>query len=367
MFCVENRICLLLPKHPPPLTPGSCRVITFFTPPYPSEAGIAFRSHLADRVVWYSHLLAAGLVFLFQAMSAARVMVGLVPEVEVVVRGGYLKGPVVATGLKIVGGRIYMYLVKSSSMLCSFLTKETARTKPLAKTFMFERIAAARDAKYKELLLVEAGMQAPPAAEIAVATGLDLCDTLGMDNDTADVLNIDTTPKAAATGPTKKKQRISKKSRTIMTPAAQISLPREGQSDWKFWVLMEPASKAPAFEPSVENLQALFDLVDNEITYGTVHRAKHGAATGHLRPKPRGPKGAREYAVGNRWVKKMQLPKVELPSSAAATSLGQTSPSKPFKTMKRRRSDDNADPAPRRKATRPSVAQGGDALDSLGL
>ena len=85
-----------------------------------------------------------------------------------------------------------------------------------------------------------------------------------------------------------------------MTPAAQISLPREGQSDWKLWVLMEPASKAPAFEPSVENLQALFDLVDNEITYGTVHRAKHGAATGHLRPKPRGPKGAREHAVGNR-------------------------------------------------------------------
>jgi hypothetical protein len=317
--------------------------------------------------VWYSHLLAAGLVFVFQAMSAARVMVGLVPEVEVVVRGGYLKGPVVATGLKIVGGKIYMYLVKSSSMLCSFLTKETARTKPLAKTLMFERIAAARDAKYKELLLVEAGMQAPPAAEIAVATGLDLCDTLGMDNDTADVLNIDTTPKAAATGPTKKKkQRISKKARIIMTPAAQISLPREGQSDWKFWVLMEPASKAPAFEPSVENLQALFDLVDNEITYGTVHRAKHGAATGHLRPKPRGPKGAREYAVGKVWVTKQRLPK-EQSSSAADTSLGQTSPSKPFKTMKRRRSDDNADPAPRRKASRPSVAQGGDALDSLCL
>ena len=33
VFCVENRICLILPKHPPPLTPGSCRVITFFTHP----------------------------------------------------------------------------------------------------------------------------------------------------------------------------------------------------------------------------------------------------------------------------------------------------------------------------------------------
>ena len=218
-------------------------MITIFLPHtlHKRELGVAFRSHLADRVVWYLRLLAAGLALFCLAMSTSRVMVGLVPEVEVVIRGGYLKAPVVATGLKNVGGRMYMYLVKSSPLLCSFLTKETARTKPLSKTLMFERIAAARDAKYKELLLVEAGMQAPPAAEIAVATGLDLCDTLGMDNDTAEGLNIDTTPKAAATGPTKKKQRISKKSRTIMTPSTQISLPREGQSDWKFWVLMEPA------------------------------------------------------------------------------------------------------------------------------
>ena len=147
-----------------------------------------------------------------------------------------------------------------------------------------------------------------------------------------------------------------------MTPAAEISLTREGQSDLKLWVLMEPASKAPAIEPSMDNLQALFDLVDNEITYGTVHRAKYGAATSHLRPKPRGPKGAREYAVGNRWVTK-----VKMPSSPAATSLAQTSPSKPFKTMKRRRSDDTAEPQLRRRATRASSAHGGDDLDALGI
>ena len=39
VFCVENRICLILPKHPPPLTPGSCRVITFFTPPPTFQKG----------------------------------------------------------------------------------------------------------------------------------------------------------------------------------------------------------------------------------------------------------------------------------------------------------------------------------------
>ena len=42
VFCVENRICLILPKHPPPLTPGSCRVITFFTPPLPFRSGYRF-------------------------------------------------------------------------------------------------------------------------------------------------------------------------------------------------------------------------------------------------------------------------------------------------------------------------------------
>lgn len=67
---------------------------------------------------------------------------------------------------------MYMYLVKSNPLLCSFLTKGASRTKPLAKTLMFERIAAARDAKYKELLLVEAGLQPPPAALAAEATSI---------------------------------------------------------------------------------------------------------------------------------------------------------------------------------------------------
>ena len=295
-------------------------------------------------------------------MAAARVMVGLVPDVEVVIRGGYLKGPEVATGLKHVGGRMYMYLVKSNPLLCSFLTKGASRTKPLAKTLMFERIAAARDAKYKELLLVEAGLQPPPAALAAEATGRDPCDTLGLDIDPADDLQVDAKPADAPTGPSKKTKRVSKKARTVMTPSAEICLTRDGQPDLKLWVLMEPASKAPAIEPSKENLQALFDLVDNEITYGGVHRAKYGAATGHLRPKPRGPPGARQYAVNDRWVTKLKLPAPE-----AATSLGQTSPSKSFRTIKRRRSEDTAEPRPRRKATRAPCAGGGDVLDSLGI
>ena len=205
-------------------------------------------------------------------------------------------------------------------------------------------------------------MPPAPAAETAVAAGLDPCDILGMDKDLPHDLNMDVKPTAVATGPTKKTKRVSKRSRTVMVPAAEIRLPRDGQPDLKLWVLMEPASKAPAMETTQENLQALFDLVDNEITYGSVHRARFGADTAHLRPISRGPMDAREYAVGNRWVTK-----VKMHSPAAATSLGQTSPSKTVKTIKRRRSDDTAEPPLRRKATRASCAYGGDALDALDI
>ena len=80
-------------------------------------------------------------------MAAARAKAGLVEETEMVLRGGYLRGPVVATGLRCVDGRMYMYLAKSSLFLCNFLAVELARKKPLAKSFVFERIAQARNDK----------------------------------------------------------------------------------------------------------------------------------------------------------------------------------------------------------------------------
>ena len=354
------------PRHPPPLTSDSFLVITLFlAPSLPKRVNKWNRflqpSGRQGRVGFvYPCSLAC---FLCLAMSAARVSIGLVGASEVVFRGGYLKGPVVATGLKNVGGKLYLYLVKSNVQLCNFLAKSPARHKPLAKTSMFERIAAARDAKYKELLLVDAGFKPPPATVTEVATGLDPCDCLGMDVDAVDGLGMDATPKAVATGPRKTKHpRVSKKSRTVMPPAAEICLPRGGQPDLKLWVLMEQASKAPAMEATQDNLQALFDLVDSEITHGSFHRERFGVATAHLRPKPRGPKDAREYAVGNRWVTKMKVP-----LAAAATSLGLTSPSKAVKTLKRRRSDDTAVPPRRRKATVASCAGGDVMLDSLGL
>jgi hypothetical protein len=99
-----------------------------------------------------------------------------------------------------------------------------------------------------------------------------------------------------------------------------------GRPDWKVWVLMEVASKAPAIEATVDNMQLLFDVIDNEIQFGGIRRPRYGSDTAGERPKPRGPRGKREYAIGRRWVTKIPL--------------GEASPTKKFKTLKRRRSGD---------------------------
>ncbi len=56
---------------------------------------------------------------------------------------------------------------------------------------------------------------------------------------------------------------------------------------------METASKAPAFEASEENLQIMYDLVDNEISYGNVRRPKCGSDAVVERPKPGDPVAAK--------------------------------------------------------------------------
>ena len=134
-------------------------------------------------------------------MAATRVMVGAIEESALVLRGGYLKHPVVATGLKVVGGRKYMYLTKNNRILSNFLTKGKLNKKPLSNSLMFERIAAARDGKFKELAKE---LATGPAVPVDVATGRDLCDDLGIDGDAADGFGVDAVPKVVATGPPKK-------------------------------------------------------------------------------------------------------------------------------------------------------------------
>ena len=262
-------------------------------------------------------------------MAAVRAKVGLVTDTEMVIRGGYLRGPVVATGLRVVDGRTYMYLVKSSLLLNNFFAVQPARKKPLAKCLMFERIAQARNDKYKALVKGSSG--AHPGAALA-ATGpnvvTDPCDLLDMDLDPMGDLGIDAGPPPPGGEPkgerSKKAPRYHKKARTAVSPAAEISVPLSGRPDWKVWVLMEVANKAPAIEATEDNMQLLFDVIDNEVQFGGIRRPRHGSETAGSRPKPRGPREKREYAVGRRWVTKIPV--------------GEAPPTKKFKTLKRRRS-----------------------------
>ena len=64
-------------------------------------------------------------------MVASRVMVGAIDETELVLRGGYLKSPVVATGLKVVGGKKYIYLTKNNRILNNFLKGKLNSKNPL--------------------------------------------------------------------------------------------------------------------------------------------------------------------------------------------------------------------------------------------
>ena len=161
-----------------------------------------------------------------------------------------------------------MDLAKSSLLLCNFLAVQPARKKPLAKSLMFERIAQARNDKYKALVK-GVGTQpcaAPEATGQNVVT--DPCDLLDMDADPLSDLGIDAGPPPPGGEPkgepSKTAPRLRKKVRNAVTPAAEISVELSGRPVWKVWVLMEVASKAPAIEATEDNMQLLFDLIDNE-------------------------------------------------------------------------------------------------------
>jgi hypothetical protein len=151
-----------------------------------------------------------------------------------------------------------------------------------------------------------------------------------MDMDPLGDLGIDAGPPPPGGEPKGKRSktapRIRKKVRNAVSTSAEISVALAGRPDWKVWVLMEVASKAPAIEATVDNMQLLFDVIDNEIQFGGTRRPRYGSDTAGERPKPRGPRGKREYAIGRRWLTK--IPIVE--------AAGEASPTKKFKTLKRR-------------------------------
>jgi len=253
---------------------------------------------------------------------------------EMIVRGGYLKGPIVLQRLKEVAGKKFMYLTKTgggSVALTRFLSKEPPRKRPLAKTNVFENIAKLRDAKFRAF----SASSAATCPEVAKATGPaatgqegDACDALGLEEDSVEALDQ---PKAMM----RSKKRLHKKDKVAVPPSAEVCYERPGQPPWTFHVLLEGAARCPTMEATQPNLQMLLTLVDDDITHGATRRAKHGVATASTRPPPRGEPGRRSYAVGRKWVTKITAPGPE-----AGTP-------KKIRTLKKRRTGDAGTPPPR--------------------
>jgi len=275
--------------------------------------------------------------------AAAPVTVGLA-SAEMVLRGGYLRSPIVLQRLKVVEGKQFVYLTKTgggSVVLARFLTKEAPRKRPLAKTAVFESIAKLRDAAYRNFAATPLG--AATALDEAAATPLgaatafdDPCEALGLDDDVEQATEQRTRPRARKGA----KKRLHKKDQVAVPPTAEVCYERPGQTDWKFHVLLEGAAKCPAIEATQANLQMLFTLVDDDVMHGATRRARHGVATASTRPAPRGPAGRRSYAIHHKWVTKISEPREP----------GDETPTKKVKTLKRRRTGDAGTPPPRAKA-----------------
>ena len=100
-------------------------------------------------------------------------------------------------------------------------------------------------------------------------------------------------------------RKTAKMLKKLLPAAAQVSVDvGGGGSPWEPWVLMDVASKAVAVEASAANFEVLHDVVQSELAAGTVKRTRYGAST--VRPQPKGPAHARQYAVGRTWVTKIR-------------------------------------------------------------
>ncbi len=95
-----------------------------------------------------------------------------------------------AAGLTNVGGKMYMYLAKSSILLRTSLAKVPTRKRPLAKTIMFECIGKARNDKYKELVKDAATEPLGAPESTCQVVVRDPCDALGLDADSVSALSL---------------------------------------------------------------------------------------------------------------------------------------------------------------------------------
>jgi hypothetical protein len=240
---------------------------------------------------------------------------GCLPS-EVVLRGGYLREPLVLPRLQLAGGRQFVMLLKSGRELSLFLTGKPSRVRPLQQCLVFERLATLRNEAYKAIV----HELAKAAQDNMIQEGEDLAASLDLD-----------APEGGAgeEGRPKKRARRAdgKLLRAQMPAILEVEYVRHGQAPWRVAMLAQPGNKAPAMEVTAESMQTLFELVDREVLGGEVCRAQIKGEK-----SPRGPAKARTYWCGTRrrWITKHLLS--EVPSPAFGR--------RKYRTLTRRGSDE---------------------------
>jgi hypothetical protein len=243
---------------------------------------------------------------------------------EMVIRGGMLKGPAVLTGLCTALDKPFVPLRKSDKVLSLFLTGRPSSQRPLAKTLIIETLLTLRNNKRIDLA-AEIRMPAGDDAGAMVAVADGLADDLGLD-DPAEVL--------VAVDPVGKRRRgICNRAVLSQLPrTATVSVERTDGTVWEPVLLVDVAHKAPAMECVVANFQALFEIVQGQMSDGTSQRKQHGQE--HPLPGSKAPRhhpdGSREYWVRGKWVRRYKI------ASSTRPAL------RKYRTLKRKSSDEAA-------------------------
>ena len=218
-------------------------------------------------------------------------------DTELVLRGGYLKAPMVMTRLSVVDGDQYMSLWKSSPELAKFLFHGCSHSKQLKHMKVFETLACLRNAAIK-------------ASQIALV----LSPADSAEPDLADQLDLDAEHVSATgvAGTVRSRKMSFAKASKLLPRTVMVTCKRAGQLPWQPRVLVEAPHKAPAIQATSENLQILFSIVDNEATHGGDDTDAPVARKAIK--EPRGGKGDREYWNGKHWLRKTVVGRMGAPS-----------------------------------------------------
>jgi hypothetical protein len=185
---------------------------------------------------------------------------------EQILRGGKLQHPVLITGLLLsCDGAAFVALAKESGPLTRFLTGKSTAQKPLSKTLVFENLLQTRNMVLEKHFKALQGVGVVPLADAPandLLAGLDL----GDDDDSEPQGN-----------PVKKKSRTQSKAVLLPQLPETIMVEYPG-SDWQVEVLTEKSSRVVHMKFTVYNMDALFALVAEDLSSGTVkrNRLSHG-------------------------------------------------------------------------------------------